>query len=77
MKNEVEGLKYFNEYSKQACQFECAVEKCRDICGCIPWDYPRTDDEYGSVPICDMTGNDCFHQLMQKVDPNVDTFQSH
>ncbi len=66
-KHEAEDLRLFKEYSKQACQYECAIEKCKDICGCIPWDFPRTDEEYNSAPVCDLAGNHCFNRLLKKV----------
>ena len=38
--NDINGLKIFNKYSKEACLFECKVEIAMDRCDCLPWDYP-------------------------------------
>ncbi len=65
--DEAEGLRLFKTYSQRACQFECALINSHKQCGCIPWDYPRTDQEFGTVPICDMYSSYCFAREMKNV----------
>jgi len=38
---ENQSMKYFRNYSKSGCQYECALRKAEEICKCIPWLFPR------------------------------------
>jgi hypothetical protein len=60
---ENENIKLFKTYSKNACEFECALEKSEKYCRCKPWNYPRSDEEYNNTILCDMFGNYCFHEI--------------
>ncbi len=68
MSDETDGLKFVEEYSQNACQFECALSKSLEQCLCKPWNYPWSDKEFlENVTLCDMYGNYCFFQSMSKV----------
>ncbi len=69
---ENENMRLFQNYSLEACQFECAVKNSRAKCQCIPWDFPRTDEEYNSTGICDLFGSYCFLEAMKNVSNYVD-----
>ena len=59
--HETNGLKLTNKYSKNGCEFECAVEKSLAICKCLPWYYPNN---FTGTPMCDMFGGKCFDTIM-------------
>ena len=59
--HETNGLKLTNKYSKNGCEFECAVEKALAICKCLPWYYPNN---FTGTPMCDMFGGKCFDTIM-------------
>ncbi len=61
------NMRLFNNYSLNGCQFECAMKKSKEKCFCIPWDFPRTDEEYNSTAVCDLVGSFCFLEEMKKV----------
>ena len=62
--HETEGLKIFDKYTQKACLFECQVSYGHEMCGCIPWDYPR----FGlNVTISDYMGNGCFEHVLSKM----------
>ncbi len=54
-------LSIFKEYSRVNCAFECHAKMARDVCGCIPWDFPRWEDE---TPACTSAGTTCFMDVM-------------
>ena len=59
--HETIGLKSFKNYSRTACEHECAFMKAVSLCKCAPW-YYRNDSS--TVPICDMYGGYCFNRIM-------------
>ena len=54
-------LKSFKNYSRTACEHECAFMKAVSLCKCAPW-YYRNDSS--TVPICEMYGGYCFNRIM-------------
>ncbi len=61
--DEVEGLKIFNEYTQNACMFECLLAQAIDKCICVPWNYPMFNL---SVQVCDYQGVYCFEEVIFK-----------
>ena len=55
------GLKSAKNYSRTACEHECAFMKAVSVCKCTPW-YYRNDSS--TVPICEMFGGYCFDKIM-------------
>ena len=39
LNEQTQQMKFFNEYSKEACLLECKVQLSYERCGCYPWDY--------------------------------------
>ena len=59
--HETNGLKLTNKYSKNGCEFECAVDEALTKCKCLPWYYPNN---FTGTPMCDMFGGKCFDTIM-------------
>ena len=59
------GLKSVKNYSRTACEHECAFTKAISICKCTPW-YYRND--FTTLPICEMFGGYCFDKVMSTRD---------
>ncbi len=56
-------LRLFRQYSKSLCMFECKLERAARHCGCVPWSYPRIDDE---APVCHFKAQLCFEAEMSR-----------
>ena len=55
------GLSLLKNYSRTACEHECAFKKAVSLCRCMPWYYKN---DSSSVPICEMFGGYCFDKIM-------------
>ena len=55
------GLKSAKNYSRTACEHECAFMKAVSVCKCTPWYYKNN---FTTVPICEMFGGYCFDKVM-------------
>ena len=55
------GLSLLKDYSRTACEHECAFKKAVSLCRCMPWYYKN---ESSSVPACEMFGGYCFDKIM-------------
>ncbi|KAG5683738.1 hypothetical protein PVAND_013003 [Polypedilum vanderplanki] len=53
-------LKFFKSYTKAHCDFECMANYTFNVCGCMKFSMPRTDD----VPICDVDKINCYSEAM-------------
>ena len=60
--SENEEMKLFQRYSKSGCEYECALLKSSQTCGCRPWNLP--DVLNNRTKICDLLGNFCFHNTL-------------
>ena len=56
---ESQQLNMFKEYSKSACEYECALKFAAQACGCLPWNLPNNTVAADKLPLCNQT-NDCF-----------------
>ena len=63
--HETTRLKLFKNYSRTACEHECAFMNAVSLCKCIPWYYRN---ESSTVPICEMYGGYCFNKIMSTRD---------
>ncbi len=70
-------MKLFVNYSINACQFECAMRNAAKKCQCIPWNFPRTDEEYKTMAICDMFLTHYFLQEMKNVNKVLCSTHKH
>ena len=59
--HETIDLKSFKNYSRTACEHECAFMKAVSLCKCAPWYYRNKSS---TVPICEMFGGHCFNKIM-------------
>ena len=59
--HETTRLMSFKNYSRTACEHECAFKKAVSLCKCAPWYYRN---ESSTVPICEMFGGYCFNRIM-------------
>ena len=59
--HETIDLKSFKNYSRTACEHECAFMKAVSLCKCAPWYYRNKSS---TVPICEMFGGHCFNRIM-------------
>ena len=64
-RDENELLKIFANYTRNACRFECMLERAHESCGCTPWNFPYIGK--GEMEICDMFGSTCFYDLMSDI----------
>lgn len=65
--DETEGLEIFKVYSQTACEFECQIKKAYEICLCYPWYIPTPAKQTRHI-LCDVDGNFCFDQVMNRQD---------
>ena len=49
--HEVDNLQFLQNYTKDGCEMECALNKSLAICKCLPWFYPN---KFTGTPICEM-----------------------
>ncbi len=42
--SESENMEVLRHYSQAGCEFECALRHSREICGCVPWNYPHPQE---------------------------------
>ena len=66
--DENEKSKLFLHYSKQNCELECKLDYAENLCGCRPWDYPRSQKQSKNdkeQPICDFFSSSCFRSAMK------------
>ena len=56
---------YCRNYTYKACEFECFLNKSREQCGCIPWNYP--DISGGKADICHWNSLACHEKAMLNV----------
>ena len=59
--HETIDLKSFKNYSRTACEHECAFMKAVSACKCTPWYYRNN---FTAVPICEKFGGLCFDNVM-------------
>ena len=59
--HETINLKSFKNYSRTACEHECAFMKAVSACKCTPWYYRNN---FTAVPICEKFGGLCFDNVM-------------
>lgn len=60
--HENENMMVLSQYTRAGCQMECMMERAKDLCKCVPYNFPRLDtDEH---PLCDMFGNYCFRYVL-------------
>jgi amiloride-sensitive sodium channel len=62
-------LKFFKSYTKQHCDLECITNYTLDICGCVKFSMPRTQD----TKVCDVDQGICYHKAMM-IWPNNNTY---
>ena len=58
---ETDDLKFLQNYTKDGCEFECALNKSLAICKCLPWYLPNYFNE---ASMCDMFGAKCFESVI-------------
>ncbi len=51
----------FNHYSQAGCQFECAIKRGVDTCGCANWNFPQDP-----IQVCDHERSLCFEKVVIK-----------
>lgn len=56
-------LMFFPEYSEPSCMLECAWNRARDKCGCVPW---FLGEHYPDSPMCEVRGNACFKIIIDE-----------
>ena len=58
--HEIDGLKFFQNYTEDGCELECALKKSLSVCKCHPWYLPNLFN----LPICDMFAAKCFDTII-------------
>jgi amiloride-sensitive sodium channel len=53
-------LKFFKSYTKHHCDLECVTNYTLDICGCVKFSMPRTQD----TKVCDVDQMQCYFTAM-------------
>ena len=61
LSHETYGLQLNKNYTRTACEHECAFMKAVSLCKCTPWFYRNQST---TVPICEMFGGHCFDKVM-------------
>ena len=59
--HETDELKFFQNYTKNSCELECAMNISLAVCKCLPWFLPNNFNE---APMCDTFGAKCFDIFM-------------
>ena len=58
---ETEELKFFQNYTKDGCELECALNRSLSVCKCLPWYLPNNFKE---ASMCDMFGAKCVDTIL-------------
>ena len=58
---ETDGLKFFQNYTKDGCELECALNRSLSVCKCLPWYLPNNFKE---ASMCDMFGAKCVDSIL-------------
>ena len=66
---ETDGFIFLTNYTRAACELECASKLAVRTCKCAPWYYPNNQTTYEQefnfhVPLCDMFGGHCFDTIL-------------
>ena len=61
LSHETDGLESLTNYTRIGCELECALQKAKSVCKCIPWHIPS---KFKELPMCEMFGGYCFDQVM-------------
>jgi hypothetical protein len=59
--NTFRNMRFFNHYTQGGCQFECAINRGVEICGCANWNFPQDP-----IGVCDRERSICFEQVIAK-----------
>ena len=59
--HETDGFHLLQNYTKDGCEFECALNFALNVCKCLPWYYPNN---FTGAPMCDLFGAKCFDMIM-------------
>ena len=58
----------FVTYTQKSCEFECSLRFAKEECGCIGWNYPRSDlDEDAYNATCYGKSARCFQKMMNDI----------
>ena len=58
---EADELRFLQNYTKDGCELECAINISLAICNCLPWYLPNY---FREASMCDMFGAKCFDIVM-------------
>ena len=58
---ETDELKFFQNYTKDGCELECALNRSLSVCKCLPWYLPNNFKE---ASMCDMFGSKCVDSIL-------------
>ena len=58
---EADVLKFFQNYTKDGCELECALNRSLSVCKCLPWYLPNNFKE---ASMCDMFGAKCVDTIL-------------
>lgn len=58
---ETDELKFLQNYTKDGCELECALNKSLSVCKCLPWYLPNNFNE---ASMCDMFGAKCVDTII-------------
>ena len=51
-------------YTRSGCIFECQLKLAFEACGCIPWNYPQTQN---NMEFCNFAKKPCFEKVMENI----------
>ena len=58
---ETDELIFFQNYTKDGCELECALNRSLSVCKCLPWYLPNNFKE---ASMCDMFGAKCVDSIL-------------
>ena len=58
---ETDELKFLQNYTKDGCELECALNKAMSVCKCLPWYLPN---HFNETSMCDMFGAKCVDTII-------------
>ena len=61
LSHEIDELSFFQNYTKDGCELECALNKSLSVCKCLPWYLPNNFNE---ASMCDIFGAKCVDTII-------------
>ena len=55
-------LEVYKTYARSSCLMECRARNLYDICGCLPYYFPKFSVHWNKTTDCNLTALDCLSE---------------